>query len=131
MIGITWTLLGAWLLGIYNALLIKDDKLPESDPKNKQLESDWHAIGACIFVYLTITAWIFFGAKYILFSLSCFWTLFAGTVHTMGLDKPFFFVGTTAKTDQLLRKLSPNKPELVSAILKLVTLGASLFLIFL
>ena len=130
MIGIIWILVGAILLGFYNGLLLLDDKLPESDPRNKDIEEGWHAIGAAIFLYLAITAWILYGWKYVPFTLSCFWCIFAGIVHKVGLNRPFFFVGTTAKTDQLLRKLSPKKSELASGILKIGMLLASIILIF-
>jgi hypothetical protein len=131
MIGIIWTLIGVVLLGFYNGLLLADDKLPESDPKNRDIEDGWHTVGAAIFIYLAITAWIMFGWKYIPFTLACFWSLFAGVVHRVGLDKSFFFVGTTATTDKLLRKISSKKPELVSAILKLSVIIASIVLLFL
>ena len=131
MIGALWILAGVILLGAYNALLLLDDKTPESDASNSDLEKKWHAIGACIFVYIAATAWIFFGWQYAPFALSCFWCIFAGIVHVIALNKPFFFVGTTAKTDKLLRKLSPNKTELVSAILKLSCLILSTILLFL
>ena len=131
MIGIIWVLVGVILLGYYNGLLLADDKLPESDPKNKPLELKWHAVGAAIFIYLAATAWYMFGWQYAPFTLACFWTLYGGIVHIVGLKKPFFFVGTTAKTDVMLRKISPNKPEMISAILKLAVLGGSVLLIFL
>lgn len=131
MIGIIWSLIGAVLLGFYNGLLLLDDKLLESDSRNKEIEEEWHIIGATIFIYLTLTSWILYGWEYILFTLSCFWCIFAGIVHRIGLNKPFFFVGTTAKTDKLIRKIAPKKPELVSGILKIGMLLGSIFLIFL
>lgn len=131
IIGIVWVLIGVILLGLYNGLLLADDKTPESDPKNRDIEDGWHTIGAAIFIYLAITAWIMFGWKYIPFVLACFWSLFAGIVHRVGLDKSFFFVGTTAKTDKLLRKISSKKPQLVAAILKLSVLIGSVVLLFL
>ena len=130
MIGTIWTLIGAILLGFYNGLLLLDDKISESDPRNSKIEDEWHATGTAIFIYLAVTSGIFYGWEYIPFTLACFWSIFAGIVHKIGLDRPFFFVGTTAKTDKLLRKIAPKKPELVSTILKLGLLTGSIILIF-
>lgn len=131
MIAIAWILIGAVLLGIYNALLIKDGRLPLDDPKKLTIEGDWHYIGGAIFAYLSATAYSIWGWKYIPFALSCFWAIFAGLVHTIALDKPFFFVGTTAKTDKLLQKWFPNKAETASGVLKISMLVVSILLIFL
>ena len=108
--GVIWILIGATLMGLYNGLLLLDDKTLETDPKNKEIEESWHFVGATIFIYLTVTAWVFWGIEYIPFALSSFWVLFAGIVHKVGLKRPFFFVGTTAKTDILLIKLFPKNP---------------------
>ena len=130
MIGIFWILFGVIALGFYNGLLLLDDKTPENDPKNKEIEDKWHIVGAIIFLYISATAWYFWGLSYVPFALSCFWSLFAGIVHRVGLNKPFFFVGTTAKTDILLRKLFPKNPETGSAILKCSVLILSLIILF-
>jgi hypothetical protein len=130
IVPIVWSILGVCLLGIYNALLILDDRTPEEDPKNKEIEGDWHEVGACLFIYLGITAWYSWGIEYAPLIISLFWCLFAGIVHTIGLKKPFFFVGTTAKTDQLIRKIFKKKPEVGSGILKIVCILLSLVLIF-
>lgn len=131
MIGIVWILAGVILLGVYNALLLLDDKTPEGDASNLDLEEKWHVIGACLFIYIAATAWIFFGWQYAPFTLLCFWSIFAGIVHKVALNKPFFFVGTTAKTDQLFRKVFPNNTELWSGIIKITLLAASTILLFL
>lgn len=122
MFGVIWILLGVVLLGFYNGQLLLDDKTPEDDPKNKNIEANWHFVGACIFLYLSITAWYVWGLEYIPFALSSFWVIFAAIVHKVGLNKPFFFVGTTAKTDKLIRWLFPKNPEMGCAILKITTL---------
>lgn len=128
---IIWVLLGVVLLGFYNGLLLKDDKLSEDDPQNKKIESYWHFVGSLIFIYLALTTWYVWDIKYIPLTLSSFWCLFGGIVHKVGLNKPFFFVGTTAKTDKLLRKVFPKNPELLSGIVKIATLVISiLFVIF-
>jgi len=129
MIGIIWILIGVVLLGYYNALLLLDNLTLDSDPANGSIKNKWHFIGACIFLYLSATtAWIW-GIKYVPFSLSCFWAVFAGIVHMVGLNRPFFYVGTTAKTDILLRKWFPNNPQIGSAIMKIGAIVISLLLI--
>jgi hypothetical protein len=127
-----WFLLGVVLLGFYNALLIKDDKTPENSPDNTKIEKDWHRIGASLFAYLTITFWIHsYDFRFVLFGVSAFWFLFAGIVHMVGLKKDFFYVGETAYTDKLFRKVFPNNPILASKILKtaLFVVSALLFLL--
>lgn len=131
MLGIIWILLGVVLLGFYNGQLLLDDKTSEDDPKNKQIELKWHLIGACIFIYLSATTCYLWSWKYVPFSISSFWVIFAAIVHKIGLNKPFFFVGTTAKTDKLIRRFFPKNPEKASAILKITSLILSLLSIIL
>ena len=130
MIGILWILIGVIILGYYNGLLILDGNIPESDPKYLTIKDDWHIVGSILFIYISLTAWYIWGADYVPLSLSLFWSLFAGIVNMVGLNKGFFFVGTTAKTDVLLRKLFPKNPEIGSAILKSIVLVLSILLIF-
>lgn len=131
MIGIIWCLVGVVLLAFYNALLVLDDKTPENDLINKEIETEWHVVGAAIFCYIAITAWMIWGVEYIPFVLSAFWLIYGGIVHVIGLKKPFFFVGTTAKTDIVIRKIFPKNPENGSAFLKcLVMILSVLLLIF-
>jgi fatty acid desaturase len=131
ILGTIWVLIGVVLLGLYNALLIKDARIPDGTPENDKVSAEWHEVGAGLFLYLAFTAFFAFGAKFIPLSLSAFWAIFAGIVHKVGLNKPFFFVGTTAKTDKLLQKWFPNKAEKASAILKISMLVVSIALIIL
>lgn len=128
---ILWVILGVVILGYYNALLLLDDRTPNSDPNNLKIKNNWHAVGASLFLYLAGTAWYMFGWKYAPFSLSCFWTLYAGIVNEIALKKSFFFVGTTAKTDRIIRWISPKRTEEASAIMKISALLGSILLIFL
>ena len=126
---ISWLILGVVLIGLYNAYLLKDDKTPESDQINADLEKKWHFIGAGLFMYIGLTFWYVGSVFYIPLALSLFWLLFGGIVHKIGLNKPFFFVGTTAKTDKILRRLFKKNPERGSAILKISVFVLSLFLV--
>lgn len=125
---VLWILLGVTILGLYNGLMLLDDKTDENSDKNSQIESDWHIVGAALFLYLAFTFWYAIGIQYALLAIAAFWILFAGIVHRVGLHKPFFFVGTTAKSDKLLRKWFPNNPERASAVLKLLVFAAALVL---
>jgi hypothetical protein len=130
MSGIFWILLGVALLGSYSGLMLLDDKTPENDISNKWLEEKWHFVGATFFIYLYFTTWIVLGYEYVPFCISSFWMLFGGLIHVIGLKKHFFFVGTTAKTDVLLRKIFPKNPYLGSAILKVgLFIGSLVYLI--
>jgi len=131
MIPIVWILISVILLGFYNGLLLKDDKLSENDPQNKKIELYWHFVGSLIFIYISLTTWYVWDIKYIPLTLSSFWGIFGGIVHKIGLNKPFFFVGTTAKTDKLIRKLFPKNPELLSGILKITLILLSILIIVL
>jgi len=126
---ISWLVIGVGLIGFYNAFLLKDDKTPESDPNNKNLEKKWHFFGATLFIYISLTFWYIGNIEYVPLSLSLFWLLFGGIVHKVGLNKPFFFVGTTATTDKIIRKLSKNNFEKLSAIFKIGFLILSLLLV--
>jgi hypothetical protein len=130
MVAIFWLLMGAVLMGWYNALLLLDDKTLKTEEMNKEIEEYWYGVGAGIFFYLSLTTIFIWGMEYVPFTLSSFWLLFAGIVHNIGLNKPFFFVGTTAKTDILLRIIYPKNPELASAILKFTLFFLSLLLLF-
>lgn len=131
MFNIFWTLLGISLLGLYSALMLKDDKTPETDPSNKKLENQWHFVGAAFFCYFAASLWFLFGFQYVPFCLSSFWMIFGGIIHKVGLNKEFFFVGTTAKTDIFLRRLFPRNPNKGSAILKISIFVASLIYLIL
>lgn len=130
IIGVIWILIGVILLGLYNGYLLLDNYTAEEDPKNISIKNKWHIIGSIIFLYISSTVWYLWGWKYIPFSLSCFWSIYAGIVHKIGLNRSFFFVGTTAGTDKIIRKISSKKPELVSSILKISLLILSVILLF-
>ena len=72
---ISWLVLGVVLIGLYNAYLLKDDKTPESDPINKDLEKKWHFIGATLFIYISLTFYYIGNIFYVPLTLSLFWLL--------------------------------------------------------
>ena len=131
MIPIIWIILGVTLLGFYNSFILLDFSLPETDPKYLKLKKEWHLLGAALFLYITAWSAYIWGIKYAPYSLSLFWLLFAGIVSKIGLKQPFFFVGTTAATDILIRKIFPKNPQIFSAILKIGFFIGSILLILL
>ncbi len=132
LLTIIWIVVGVVLLGLYNAHLLLDDKTPEDSPLNRKYEDDWHLIGSILFIYLSLTFWYITDSMlYVFFTLSCFWLIYGGIVHKIGLNKPFFYVGTTAKTDKLLRKYFPKNPEKGSMIVKISVLIITLIFIIL
>ncbi len=131
MIGIVWVIIGSVLFGFYNAYLLLDDKTQENSPKNKELEDSWHMLGAAIFSYLSATAWMMFGVEYAPLCLCCFWVIYASIVHKVALKQSFFYVGTSAATDKLFRKVFPKNTETWSGVVKVTCLVASFLIIFL
>lgn len=129
ILSILWIVLGVGLLGFYSGLMLLDDKTDENSENNKDIETDWHVIGSIFFLYIALTSWYLLGFWYFPLVLSLFWLLFGGIVHKVGLKKPFFYVGYTAKTDKVIRKMFPKNPEKFSMILKSVVLALSLLII--
>jgi hypothetical protein len=129
MIGIIWVLFGVVILAYYNALLIIDNNIPDTNSENIKIKERWHFVGAILFIFISITSWYNWGFWYAPLTLSCFWALFGGIVHKVALNRPFFFVGTTAKTDRVLRKIFPNNPQKASAIIKISVLILSIIAI--
>lgn len=121
---IMWmVLIFAILFGLYNSFLILDKKT--NDPKYSNY---WHSVGGLIFIYISIICFIYFGFWAAISSLMLFWVIFGGIVHILGLKKPFFYVGTTAKTDILFRKVFKKNTEFWSGLIKLISLVSSLIM---
>ena len=132
---IFWILVASLLLALYNAFLIMDGNFPANSPEpfltiKKKIKKAWHITGGIIMLFITITACSIWGIKYAPLCFSVFWLLFAGIVHKVGLMKSFFYVGTTAYSDNLLRKYFPNNPERASAVLKISVTLISLLIVF-
>lgn len=111
------------LFGLYNSFLILDKKT-----NNEKYNKYWHITGAAIFVYVSILVLVYIGFWSAITSLMLFWVVFGGIVHIVALKKSFFYVGVTAKTDILFRKLFKKNTELWSGIIKLISLAFSLIM---
>lgn len=122
-------------LGWYNALLVKDDRMNEDDPRNANLEVQWHIAGGIVFFLIAWGAWKELGWPWAIFVLALFWLLFAGIVHITALGKSFFFVGTTALSDKIINWINNTfkigHAEKVAMILKTVTIIVSIILLIL
>jgi hypothetical protein len=123
---ILWVLVGVIFLALYNSFLLIDAWTSDLHPDNKLIKDYWHGLGAAIMLYLSTTAWYLFGLKYFVFMMTNFWVLFGGIVHVFALNRPFFFVGTTAKTDILFRKVFPKNTMFFSGLIKSIIYLVSL-----
>lgn len=67
-----------------------------------------------------------------LFTASLFWLIHDGIVNIIGLDRKFFFVGTTAFMDRMFRWFFPGNPSLAMGIAKgsILALSIAAFFIF-
>lgn len=83
----------------------------------------WQAVRQGTFI---VFASIFAGHWAIaLFTASLFWLIHDGIVNTVGLDRKFFFVGTTAWFDKTFRRFFTGNPEAAMAVAKFGMLAAS------
>lgn len=123
---ILWVLVGVIFLALYNSFLLIDAWTSDINPDNKLIKDYWHSLGAVIMIYLSTTAWYLFGFKYFVFMMTNFWVLFGGIVHVFALNRPFFYVGTTAKTDKIFRKVFPKNTMFYSGLIKSILYLASL-----
>lgn len=131
MFSFIWIIVGVIILGLYNSFMILDNKTPENDINNKIIKKKWHFCGALLFIYIAITISFVWGIIYIPLVLSTFWMLFAGIVHKIGLKKPFFYIGETAETDVLIKKVFKKKAEFIIIVLKILSLIGSIILVYL
>lgn len=118
-------LIFAILFGIYNSFHILDKKT-----NNPKYNNYWHIAGSLIFVYVSIISFVSLGFWGVISSLMIFWVIFGGIVHILGLKKPFFYVGVTAKTDIFFRKIFKKNTEFWSGLIKLILLGSSLIMCY-
>lgn len=103
------------------------DMLTEPSEANKKWHY-WQAVQQTTFIgFATIYA-DHFAVAFIAASL--FWLIHDGIVNIVGLDRKFFFVGTTAAIDRLFQRF-PN-PPLAQAVAKCSILALSIlaFIIF-
>lgn len=117
---------------LYGGYLLLDDKRPEDTAEDVHIDALWHLFGGIVFFLIAFTFYRFMGWKYALFSIAVAWFLYAGIVQLIGLQKNFFFVGTTAMTDKALQsvaKIIHANVYVLAGILKILFLAFTLYLI--
>lgn len=84
----------------------------------------WQAVRQTIFLVLIGI----YASRWIvpLIAAAVFWLLHNGIVNIVGLDKPFFFVGTTAMIDKFFQRF--KNPSLMMGIAKFALLIGSIML---
>lgn len=86
----------------------------------------WQALRQATVIALCAWAWQSWPSVLLLASL--FWLGHDGIVNRVGLNRPFFYVGTTAALDRFFQRF-PN-PPLAQALAKFGLLAGSLVLLF-
>lgn len=88
----------------------------------------WHSWQAVVqlafYVIIGLSTHEAYGIATALLYLSFFWLLFDGILNKVALNKPFFYVGTTAFIDKQFQRF--KRPQLAIAIVKI-----SLIVVFL
>jgi hypothetical protein len=79
-------------------------------------------------LFITFCAWYCGQWAFLLLGAAAFWLVHDGVVNLVGLQRPFFYVGTTAAIDRFFQSLP--FPELAMAAAKVVALAAGLYLTF-
>lgn len=83
----------------------------------------WQAVRQGTFI---VFAAVFAGHWAVAFiTASLFWLIHDGIVNIIGLDRKFFFVGTTAWFDKTFRRFFPGNPSAAMAVTKFGMLAAS------
>jgi hypothetical protein len=121
-------------LAMYNSYLIEDSRIEDGTVQDRKSKRAWHCWGAVIFILLAGLGWYVGGWQWTLLTLSVFWLIFAGIVHAIALKKSFFYVGTTAVTDRMIRSMASflnMKPVVLAAILKISAVVISVIFIIL
>lgn len=97
--------------------------------QSADMNTNWHrAQAAQQSAVILVTAYLSGCWQLIPLGAGLFWLIHDGIVNRIGLDRPFFFVGTTAWIDRQFQKLSD--PELAMAVAKAGLLVAGIVLLF-
>lgn len=80
--------------------------------------------------FILSAAWIGQSWQIIPLGAGLFWLVQDGLVNRVGLDRPFFFVGTTAWLDRLFQKTGHPRTFMAICKIFLILAGLALFLIF-
>lgn len=119
----------AFLLGdaFSDAYQLRDLKKSDWWEYYSQMDTDnarwhrWQAVRQA--AVIALAAWAYQSLPALALFASIFWMVHDGIVNIVGLDRPFFFVGTTAWIDRQFQKFA--KPKLAMAVAKFGILAAS------
>lgn len=104
----------------YNSEKITRDTIIKTLTPNTQWHR-WQAVRQA--AVIALAAWAYQSLPALALFASIFWLVHDGIVNIVGLDRKFFFVGTTAWIDRQFQKFA--KPELALAVTKFGMLAAS------
>lgn len=113
---------------------LKDNATPQTDPKNKRYNFNWHAAGGAIHLWMGITVAMLWGVHWGILMIAITWYFFDGAVNSWYLHREWFFIGTTAQIDVAQRKVAAwidVDPRTLSAILKTILLTGAVVNMFL
>ena len=117
---IIYSLIFSFCFAKRNAFQFKEYRARAADKHDEanSYNTKWHFWQGgiqLIFVFLIhqLTSSILLGV----FSAGIFWIVFDGLINILGLDRDFFYVGSTATIDKFFQRF--KKPELILAITKL------------
>lgn len=112
------------LFSVFDALAdanIFNDFRGANDYKKK-----WHIWqGARQLLFISFAGVYLMSWKFVFLGMAIFWILHDGILNKVGLNKPFFFVGTTARIDIMMRRVASWMSMdilIFSMILKLIAL---------
>lgn len=117
----------SWVQYTKNQFLERDERITRRHPEYSR---KWHrakALNQIVYFFLYIFC---FGLKLTCINVILFWILFDGFVNTTILNKTFFDIGTTAKTDVFLQrivKFTHTSETVVAATLKIGLLIWAIF----
>lgn len=98
--------------------------------KSADMNTNWHrAQAAQQSAVILATAYLSGCWQIVPLGAALFWLIHDGIVNRIGLDRPFFFVGTTAWIDRQFQRF--KKPELAMGVAKavLILAGVSSFFV--
>lgn len=120
----------SWIKFQKYQFLERDYNIVARHKEYSQLWHKWKAVNQGIFFFVML---ILCGLKLTLVNVIFYWIIFDGFLNISVLNKPFFYVGTTAKTDIRLHQLAAflkTTPSNLAAALKIILLIFSIISLF-
>lgn len=139
-ISITFICLYAVLDGLADAFIFRDYKLKgklnfawkwvATMAQSADMNTNWHrAQAAQQSAVILVTAYLSGCWQLVPLGAAMFWLIHDGIVNRVGLDRPFFFVGTTAWIDRQFQRFAKPEPAMAVAKAALLAVGVGLFFV--